>query len=438
MVTPTWVPIIGGSIPAIGCLAGAFVNLRKKRTIDDLPTSKTQGVFIGLTELKGTAESENPFTSYLAEIQCVEYKWQVEEHWQRTVTETYTDSKGHVQTRTRTESGWKTIASGGQSAPFFLKDDSGVIMINSAGARVEDKSVYGRTCSRGDPLYYAKGPPEAIAHSTYQRRFQETAIPLHEMLYVLGKAHEREDIVAPEIALDKNEPFLISIRSEKQISSGYGIWFWSLAGIGLLLALGGAAGWGIISSVGVAFYWLPLMIMGVGYIFVILAVYGWATFNSLINLHHRVEQGWSQIEVQLKRRHDLIPNLVQTVASYRQYEKETQTLLAELRNQMEVNASAENTNKFQGLSPQLRVVAEKYPELKANELFLKLQHSLVDTEQRLALARDYYNDIATFYNTRLGIIPDRYVAKIAGLRSGTLLTATDFERAPVVVNLASG
>jgi len=89
--------------------------LRRKRLIDDVPTSKTQGVFIGLAELKGTAESEVPLTSYLAGISCVQYVWQVDEHWSRTVHETYTDAKGHTQTRTRTESGWTKVAGGGES-----------------------------------------------------------------------------------------------------------------------------------------------------------------------------------------------------------------------------------------------------------------------------------------------------------------------------------
>jgi len=110
--------VILGSLGALGCLIAAFRALRHKRLIDDLPTSKTQGVFIGLAELKGTAESETPLMSYLAGVSCVLYDWHVEEHWSRMVTETYTDAKGHTQTRTRVESGWKKIAEGGQSVPF--------------------------------------------------------------------------------------------------------------------------------------------------------------------------------------------------------------------------------------------------------------------------------------------------------------------------------
>ena len=80
------IPIVIGAVLAVGCLVIASFNFYRKRIIDDLPTSKTQGVFIGLAELKGTAESESPFTSYLAEIKCVQYAWQVDEEWRRMVS----------------------------------------------------------------------------------------------------------------------------------------------------------------------------------------------------------------------------------------------------------------------------------------------------------------------------------------------------------------
>jgi hypothetical protein len=91
---------------------------------------------------------------------------------------------------------------------------------------------------------------------------------------------------------------------------------------------------------------------------------------------------------------------------------------------------------YKGITLLLRATVERYPDLKASQAFLKLQESLVDTEQRIALARDYFNSIATFYNTRLAIIPERYVATLARLRPQTLMAAADFERAPVAVSLA--
>lgn len=166
------ISILIGGLLAILCLAGVFYNLRRKRIIDDLPTSKTQGVFIGLSELKGTAESESPLTSYLAEVQCVQYTWQIEEHWQRTVTETYRDAQGHTQTRTKTESGWTRVAHGGESEPFYLKDDTGVIHIVPEGARTQANTTFKETVKPSNSLYYGKGPANAVANSTHSAVFR--------------------------------------------------------------------------------------------------------------------------------------------------------------------------------------------------------------------------------------------------------------------------
>jgi hypothetical protein len=429
--------VLVASLLAIGCLAGAFINLRKKRLIDDLPTSRTQGVFIGLAELKGTAESDSPLISNLAGTRCVYYSWQVEEHWQRIVHETYRDAQGHVHSRTRTESGWTRIDSGTQSEPFYLKDDTGVIRIVPDRAKIQDNTSFDRTVNPSDPLYYDKGPAGAIANSTHRRRFHETTIPLHSMLYVMGQARERQDIVAAEIAYDKAAPmYLISTRSEKQISSGYGSWYWFCVISGLVITIGGGIVWSVLDSFGSFINWTPAVIMAAGYLVILGIIWIWTTYNSLINLHHRVEQGWSQVDVELKRRYDLISNLVQTISGYQKYENETQILIAELRRQIGATPPGIAGADFKGLTSLLRITIEQYPELKASENFLKLQQTLAGTEQRIAMARDYFNDIATFYNTRLGIIPDRFVASIGGLKTRTLMGAADFERAPVKVELA--
>jgi len=428
-------PIVLGSLGSLGCLFGAFRALRRKRLIDDVPTSKTQGVFIGLAELKGTAESEVPLASYLAGISCVQYVWQVAEHWSRTVHETYTDAKGHTQTRTRTESGWTKVAGGGQSAPFYLKDDTGVIQVVPEGATIHSITVFDETCSPNSDLYYGKGPAHGVPDSTHRRRFRETALPLHTMLYVMGQAHERKDMVAAEITFDKDAPvFVISTRTEKHLSTGYARWFWGLLILGLALAIGGTVGWSIMVKAYIE--WQLLYAAIGGFIVALLLGWVWTVYNSLINLHHMVEQGWSQVDVQLKRRYDLIPNLMETVRGYRDYESELQELLAKMRTQVDGTPPGVAGPDFEGMAPTLRVIMERYPELKANESFLRLHQALVDTEQRIALARDYFNNIATFYNTRLEIIPDRFVAALARLRPRTLMTAADFERAPVQVRLA--
>jgi hypothetical protein len=403
----------------------------RRRLVDNLPTSKTTGVFIGLVEVQGTAETSQPLTSFLAEIPCVYYQYEVAEHWSRTVTETYRDSNGNLRTRTRQESGWKTVDSGGQMIPFYLKDDYGAVLVRPEGATLEPKPVFSTTCGRADPLYYAKGPAWAVANSDHRRRFTEQAIPLHAPLYVMGQARERQDIVAPEIAADKNAPmFLISTRTEKEISRGYGwAWYgWNL--LGLLFAAGGAvltAGPQVPPAAAAA-------VSIVLYLAVLLIGWAWVVFNSMVDLRNRVQQAWSLVDVQLKRRHDLIPNLVAIVSGLRDYERDVQETLALLRAQMQATAPGEPGPDPAAVGQRLLALAERYPELKAQESFLRLQRELADTETRIALARGYYNEIATHHNLRLELIPDRFLARLAGMRPRPLMEANEFQRPPVNVD----
>jgi hypothetical protein len=427
------ISVIIGCVIALLCVLMAFRFLRKKRLIDDMPTSKTLGVFIGLAELKGRAESDQPLTSYLAAKQCVLYSWKVEEHWSRTVT-TMT-SKGM---QTRHESGWTTVAKNDVLPPFYLKDDMGIIRIVPQGAEIQDLQIFSKTCKHADPLYFSKGPLQEIANSDHERRFVETAILLHSNLYVMGQARERADMVAAEIAKDKKAPiFLISTRTEKQISSSLsgGFWGWMIAG--LLAAVGGVWIGNLVLNPGMPQAWPPFVIAAGGYLLIIALGWVWTVFNSLVNLQQRVKQGWSQVDIQLKRRNDLIPNLVQVVEGYAAHEQGLQELVTKLRGQLSATPPGVEGPDYAGFMPTFRVVVENYPDLKASELFLKLQNELTDTEQRIALARDYYNQIVTFYNTRLEVVPDTFLAKMMGLKAATLMEAADFERAPMVVHLVS-
>ncbi len=428
---------LAGAILALLCLYFSLRAARRQRLVDNLPTSKTTGVFIGLVELKGTAEVERPLVSYLAEAPCVYYHWLIQEHWSRTVTETYTDSKGRTKTRTRRESGWTTVDSGRDQIDFYLRDDEGVIRVKPEGASIDPLPVFDETCGRSDPLYYDKGPAHAVAHSDHRRRFTEQAIPLHQQVYLMGPARERDDVVAPEIRHDRDAAmYLISTETEQSVRRDYALQFWFLGILAIILAV---AGWLIFDlarelepstrigtyvlagSVGLA-AWL------LGWV--------WMAFNSLIDLRQRVRQAWANVDVQLKRRSDLIPNLVRAVEGLRDHERTVQEQLAELRAQLTATAPGETGPDPRGCAPVLLAIVEAYPELKSDESFNRLQASLIDTEQRVALARTYFNDIATFYNTRLQVIPDRYLAALGNLRPQPLITATDFERAPVHVSLA--
>ena len=429
------------ALPFIGCGLGfifIFLGLRanrKKRLLQNLPTSKTTGVFIGLVELKGTAESEIPFSSFLAERRCVQYRWSVEEKWSRTVRETYTDSNGKTRTRTRRESGWKTVASGGEQQSFYLCDDKGSILVRPHGAKIESTQVFSEYCGQSDPLYYGKGPSHSVVDSDHRRRFKEYAIPIHHAVFVVGKARERKDFVAPEIAADDTAPmFLISTKNEDQVTSGFamaaGLWTF----FGLLLA-GGGTGFSLSQQNNPNIGPIVGAVIG-GYLLIWAIGWVWTVFNSLIDLRNRVQRAWSHVDVQLKRRHELIPNLVKIVQALKDHETEVQTQMAEIRSQSQATAPGEAGDEIHGLRNTFIAIQEKYPELKTSESFMELNTQLSDTENRIALARDYFNTIATHFNTRIEQVPDCYVGKLGNLQPRPLLTAADFERQAITVSFA--
>lgn len=431
-----FIPVLGGLVGLTSLVAGLRAN-RRKRLLQNLPTAKTTGVFIGLVELKGTAESEAPLTSHLAVKACVHYRWSVEEHWSRTVTETYTDSKSNTRTRTRRESGWKTVDSGGESAPFYLRDDAGAVLVRPAGSKIEPARVFSETCGRSDPLYYGKGPPGGVMHSDHRRRFTEHAIPLHHPVYVVGKARERADVVAPEIAADDEAAlFLISARTEEEVTSGFAFSAWGWTLFGLVATVGSLVGFDLARDEDPARR-VPLYLAVTGAFAAIWAIgWVWTVFNSLVDLRNRVRQAWSLVDVQLKRRHDLIPHVVNIVNALKDHERHAQNELAALRTQQRANGPGEDGPDIRGVRGTLIGLQEAYPELKTSSAFLDLQRELAATENRVALARDYFNTIATHYNTRLEHVPDRFVAALGVMRPRPLLNAADFERQAVTVSFA--
>lgn len=137
-------------------------------------------------------------------------------------------------------------------------------------------------------------------------------------------------------------------------------------------------------------------------------------YNKLVFSKHKVDNAWSQINVQLQRRFDLIPNLVETVKGYMNHENEVLTKVAELRtswaNAESVSEKAELNNQLSNTLKTIMAVSENYPELKANENFISLQDELTNTENKITFARQFYNDTVTRYNTSLETIPSNIVA----------------------------
>ncbi len=150
-------------------------------------------------------------------------------------------------------------------------------------------------------------------------------------------------------------------------------------------------------------------------IVVILIAYLVIAYNGLVSLRNRIENAWAQIDVQLKRRYDLIPNLVETVKGYASHERETLEAVVQARNMAmtaqgpQDQAAAENM--ITGALKSVFALSEAYPDLKANVNFLNLQEELTGTEGRIAYARQFYNDTVFRYNTKIQSVPTNVIAK---------------------------
>lgn len=149
-----------------------------------------------------------------------------------------------------------------------------------------------------------------------------------------------------------------------------------------------------------------------------LGVFLIATYNNLVRLRQRVQNGWSQVDVQLKRRYDLIPNLINTVKGYAQHEKDTLERVTQARNAAiaagNIKEQAQAENMLSGALKSLFAVAEAYPDLKANTNFLQLQTELSNTESKIAFARQFYNDTVQIFNTKIELFPYNLVAGMLG------------------------
>ena len=171
--------------------------------------------------------------------------------------------------------------------------------------------------------------------------------------------------------------------------------------------------------------WIVLIIVAV-LVVIIIAIY-----NSLVQLREKVRNAWSQIDVQLQRRFDLIPNLVDTVKGYMQHENSVLTKISELRTSW---ANASSVKEKSALDTELAeslktimAVAENYPDLKASQNFSQLQEELQNTENKIAFSRQFYNDIVTKYNIKLEVVPSNIVAGMFRFKPEELFVAESEE-----------
>jgi LemA protein len=178
-------------------------------------------------------------------------------------------------------------------------------------------------------------------------------------------------------------------------------------------------------------------------VLIALAAGVWAmlAFNRLVHLRNQMRNAWADIDVQLKRRHDLVPQLVSAVRGYTGHERGVMQAVTELRSKAVALTSPARLGDVesaleQSLS-QLFALKEAYPDLKANENFLQLQRDLVEIEDNLQYARRFYNGAVRDYNTAIQRVPDTFIARSFGFRESEFFQADDEDRASVKVELAS-
>lgn len=167
--------------------------------------------------------------------------------------------------------------------------------------------------------------------------------------------------------------------------------------------------------------WIILAIVILIVIFIV------ASYNTLVTLRNRVNNAWSQIDVQLQRRFDLIPNLVESVKAYMAHESKTLEKVTELRsswvNAKSVDEKLNLDNQLSGTLKTIMALSENYPDLKAGEDFIFLENELKDTETKVAFSRQFYNDTVTKYNTKLEVFPTNIIAGMLGFKSSKLFEA---------------
>jgi LemA protein len=177
--------------------------------------------------------------------------------------------------------------------------------------------------------------------------------------------------------------------------------------------------------------WIILIIVGV---FVLAVIF---LYNSLIRLRNQVENAWAQIDVQLKRRVDLIPNLIESVKGYMKHEKDVLTEITKARTAMmgatSMDAKAKASNQITDALKTIFAVSENYPALKANENFLQLQEELAGTENKISYARQHYNDMVMVFNTKIQTFPNNIFANMLNFTDKEMFEATEAEKKNVKV-----
>lgn len=404
--------LLAGLVAAVALvlLVQALTDLRHRRRITDLPTSRAKGVFVGLNEVAGVARAPVPLLSRFSRTPCVWYVWREEQ-------ETRRERRGSESGGT--EVVWIEIGRGGEMIHFAVEDDTGRVEVHPEGAEIRGTVL-------ADGVFGTRGGGGMLAFSghlgpTGRYRRYEAVIAVDEPVYVLGTAALVDDGRRPQIAAAPGAPFFITTEREDQLRGRFRWRSW--------LSLGAAAV--TMGAAAVVAVWPDDVAGGVlpavaGVALVGLVAAGaelLAAWNGLVALRQRQERAWSLIDVQLRRRHDLIPRLVASAQAYADLERDAQLTLAAIRSGTwdgsdhavpdpdEVRAASAAATEQAAAAQSLVALRESYPELGADAVFADLFDQLVDTEDRIAAARGFFNESVLALRQRTDTFPGTVLAR---------------------------
>ncbi len=408
--------VVIASVIALLALAAWHHFRGQRRLVLDLPSSKVAGVTLGLTELHGRAHSEHPTTSPHGSNECV--------FWRQEIYAEQADSDGGKK--------WTKVGDRmGGRAQLDLVDDTGTIRVWVKGAEIDMPLVYEGTLYER-PAPATEGLDLVAIHagnSAPERRVKEYALEVGTEVMVVGTARLDDTAGRPVIGPDPagENPFMVTTHDEKRLTRTQSI----ASGIAATVALVASAAFGMAWYEGPTLFveghrftassWsVPLVcVLTVLGVMTFLTVY--RSYNGLVSLRNRAEKAWSLLDVEIDRRHSLLKPFIELVKGAHAHEMDlhhrvtalragwvsglpdspSDDAVAELDAPLELEARAVR---------ELVATAEDYPDLKANTSFLHLQRQLIVTEDRIALARHFYNDSVQRLRTRRASFPDSLVA----------------------------
>ena len=429
-------------------LRGALRARARRRLLEDLPATPAGFVFVGWVEVEGTAACDEPLAAPLSGTPCALFRLAVSERYRRVRVETTVDAKGRARTQTRVEEGWERIGLHAEAPPFRVVDDTGSVLVDPAGARLDLQSFARVEVERDDPQYTRFADSRTVEGSLGVRRLDEHGVAIGSDVHVVGRAQVPADAHEPVIAATDEDHgdqrgaeswFAIGTggarAAERRAGSGSrsGLVFAWILTVGATFFLAGALGLALPTGgwrAGLA--WVGAGTLVFGAMLAVPTVVG--TYNRFVDLRERVERAASRCDVELDRRAQLLPRLVAIVSGMRDHEAELQADLAALRAQGAATREGLSGPDPRAVGGRLVALGERYPTLRSDELFRSLQERVVECEDRIAAAREYFNTVATSHRTALERWPASLLARAVGARPLPLLEAT-FERTPVPAEL---